>query len=128
MARWRPERRAPVADDPERPAQPFTLPFAEVSAADLGRVGGKGANLGVLTQAGVPVPPGFCVTTDAYDRFLAALPDAAARFAALDALDGQSVEPARAAAESMRHALHALPMPEPVARALVAAWRSLGSA
>ena len=117
-----------MPDDPERPASPLTLAFAEVSAADLARVGGKGANLGALTQAGVPVPPGFCVTTQAYDRFLTALPGADARFAALDALDGRSVERARAAAESMRRALEALPMPEQVAGAVASAWRALGVA
>ena len=31
--------------------------FAEISAHDLPKVGGKGANLGVLTRAGFPVPP-----------------------------------------------------------------------
>ena len=34
-------------------------------------VGGKGANLGRLTEAGFPVPPGFTVTTEAYRGFLA---------------------------------------------------------
>nr|WP_200890926.1 PEP/pyruvate-binding domain-containing protein [Arthrobacter sp. SPG23] len=32
----------------------------------LVRVGGKAANLGETTTAGLPVPPGFCLTTDAY--------------------------------------------------------------
>jgi pyruvate,water dikinase len=32
-------------------------------------VGGKGANLGEMTRAGFPVPPGFVVTIDAYRRF-----------------------------------------------------------
>lgn len=35
-------------------------------------VGGKGANLGLLTRAGFPVPPGFSVTTDAYSAFIEA--------------------------------------------------------
>ncbi|SDN21757.1 PEP/pyruvate-binding domain-containing protein [Allokutzneria albata] len=33
-------------------------------------VGGKAANLGELINAGIPVPPGFCVTTDAYRRMI----------------------------------------------------------
>ena len=41
----------------------------EPQAAELARVGNKGTNLGHLTKAGFPVPPGFCVTTDAY-RYL----------------------------------------------------------
>ncbi|MFL6025693.1 MAG: PEP/pyruvate-binding domain-containing protein [Friedmanniella sp.] len=35
-------------------------------AADLGRLGGKAANLVSLTAAGLPVPAGFCVTTAAF--------------------------------------------------------------
>src|SRR5271165_2826645 len=39
--------------------------------ATLNRVGGKGASLARLMAAGLPVPPGFHITTDAYDRFVA---------------------------------------------------------
>ncbi|WP_046468335.1 PEP/pyruvate-binding domain-containing protein [Allosalinactinospora lopnorensis] len=46
----------------------WTVGFAEIDGDMLASVGGKGANLGVLTRAGLPVPPGFCVTTDAYKR------------------------------------------------------------
>src|SRR5262245_53069839 len=39
---------------------------------DGGLAGGKAANLGEMLRAGLPVPPGFVVTTAAYDDFLAA--------------------------------------------------------
>jgi pyruvate,orthophosphate dikinase len=35
-------------------------------------LGGKGANLGEMTRIGVPVPPGFTITTDACNAYLAA--------------------------------------------------------
>ncbi|HJX02957.1 MAG TPA: PEP/pyruvate-binding domain-containing protein, partial [Dehalococcoidia bacterium] len=44
--------------------------FTEVNKDDIQLVGGKGANLGELTQAGIPVPPGFIVTSDAYFDFI----------------------------------------------------------
>ncbi|MGA9856831.1 MAG: PEP/pyruvate-binding domain-containing protein, partial [Solirubrobacteraceae bacterium] len=44
-------------------------PFTDLSNADLDYAGGKGANLGRLTQAGVPVPPGFVVGAPAYAAF-----------------------------------------------------------
>jgi pyruvate,water dikinase len=44
--------------------------FNEVGKAEAGLVGGKGANLGELTRAGLPVPPGFCVTSEAYQDFI----------------------------------------------------------
>jgi len=43
--------------------------FNELSKSDVNIAGGKGANLGEMTQAGLPVPPGFTVTTPAYRRF-----------------------------------------------------------
>ena len=48
----------------------YTLNFADISHADFARVGGKCASLGEMTQAGVAVPPGFAVTTDAYAAML----------------------------------------------------------
>ena len=44
--------------------------FNEVTKKDIDMVGGKGANLGEMTNAGIPVPPGFIVTSQAYFDFL----------------------------------------------------------
>ncbi len=44
--------------------------FEELSKNDVGIVGGKGANLGEMTNNGFPVPPGFVVVADAYAYFL----------------------------------------------------------
>src|SRR6185503_19487385 len=118
---------ANVMESVRSDALPWTVTFAEVGPEDLPRVGGKGANLGALTRAGVSVPPGFCVTTRAFDRFMASLPDASVHFAALDALDGTSIDAVRAAAESMRRALQALAMPDEVGAAIVTAWHVLGT-
>jgi pyruvate,water dikinase len=48
----------------------FTKPFTQLTRADVQIAGGKGASLGELTHAGVPVPPGFVVLSTAFDRFL----------------------------------------------------------
>jgi pyruvate,water dikinase len=44
--------------------------FNEIDKNDIPIVGGKGANLGELTQKGLDVPPGFCVTAGAYTYFI----------------------------------------------------------
>src|SRR5215475_610580 len=44
----------------------------DLGKEDGGLAGGKAANLGEVLRAGLPVPPGFVVTTAAYDDFLAA--------------------------------------------------------
>ena len=46
----------------------YAIPFDELRLDQVDLVGGKCANLGKLTQAGFPVPPGFAVTTAAYER------------------------------------------------------------
>ncbi|USS40912.1 phosphoenolpyruvate synthase [Thermococcus aggregans] len=51
-------------------AYKFIKWFEELSKEDVPLVGGKGANLGELTRAGIPVPPGFCVTAEAYKYFV----------------------------------------------------------
>jgi len=44
--------------------------FRECDLTSIPLVGGKNASLGELLKAGIPVPPGFAVTTEAYQRFL----------------------------------------------------------
>ncbi|MEX2012555.1 MAG: phosphoenolpyruvate synthase [Patescibacteria group bacterium] len=44
--------------------------FAEISKDDIPLVGGKGANLGEMTRAKLPVPPGFIITAQAYYKFI----------------------------------------------------------
>jgi pyruvate,water dikinase len=44
--------------------------FGDLSKEDINLAGGKGANLGELTQAKIPVPPGFVVLSSAYFTFL----------------------------------------------------------
>jgi phosphohistidine swiveling domain-containing protein len=50
----------------------YTVRLDEIGKDDLSLAGGKGANLGELSLAGLPVPPGFVVTTRAYDAFVEA--------------------------------------------------------
>jgi phosphoenolpyruvate synthase/pyruvate phosphate dikinase len=48
----------------------FISNFGHLTKNDLTIAGGKGANLGELVRAGFPVPPGFVVTTSAFDLFV----------------------------------------------------------
>ncbi len=43
--------------------------FSEISKNDIALVGGKGASLGELTRAGIPVPSGFVITTEVFKNF-----------------------------------------------------------
>src|SRR5829696_7638704 len=50
----------------------YTVWLDEISKDDIALAGGKGANLGELSHAGLPVPPGFVITTTAYDAYVEA--------------------------------------------------------
>jgi len=44
--------------------------FKELSKDSIGVAGGKGANLGEMWNAKLPIPPGFMVTAQAYKKFI----------------------------------------------------------
>ncbi|MDX1414724.1 MAG: phosphoenolpyruvate synthase [Candidatus Promineifilaceae bacterium] len=106
--------------------KPLILPFSEIRAADLPLVGGKGANLGEMTHAGFPVPPGFCLTTAAFQQFIDACPDAPGLYASLNTVKPDDVAAARQVGRQVRQRLLSLPVPEAVARAVRQACQQLG--
>ncbi len=75
----------------------FTLRFDEADPDDVGRLGGKGAGLARMAAAGLRVPPGFVISTDACRQYLAAdalpaglLDEVFARLAELETLTGKT--------------------------------------
>ena len=53
---------------------PHIVGLSEVSESDLPLVGGKASKLGELVRRGLPIPPGFVVTTELYQAFVDATP------------------------------------------------------
>jgi pyruvate, water dikinase len=105
----------------------YTSNFNEISSADLPRVGGKCASLGQMTKAGVAVPPGFAVTTDAYRLMLdqhALGAEIARHLADLDVEDSDALE---RTAQAIRKRMGSHPMPQDVESAIRAAYSALGN-
>jgi pyruvate,orthophosphate dikinase len=48
----------------------YVYGFAEGSSEMRALLGGKGANLAEMTLIGLPVPPGFTITTEACNQYL----------------------------------------------------------
>ncbi|RLE45989.1 MAG: phosphoenolpyruvate synthase, partial [Candidatus Methanomethylicota archaeon] len=44
----------------------LVVDFEEIDMKDVPLVGGKNASLGEMIKMGVPVPPGFAITAEAY--------------------------------------------------------------
>jgi pyruvate,water dikinase len=115
-----------------RPAEPASQAaciawFGDLSRQDVARVGGKGANLGELTRAGLPVPPGFVVTADAY---LQALDEAHVRQELHRRVEGLDVDDPAALAQAVadcQACVRSAGMPKVVRRAVFDAYSRLGS-
>src|SRR6266571_5166341 len=95
----------------------IVLPFTALNHTSLPIAGGKAANLGEFTQAGLPVPPGFCVTTSAYE-LVAEGADLESILAKLAAPRPDDTAQLAELAEAARTSLLAISMPDTVARAI----------
>ena len=100
----------------------FTCTLETIGAGDLALVGGKGANLGELVAAGLPVPRAFCITTDAYRAFLAGSGLIDEILASLEGLDYESPGEIDARARLIRERLMAAPVAAEIEDAIVAAY------
>lgn len=100
------------------------LPFTDIRANDLPLVGGKGANLGEMTHAGFPIPAGFCLTTTAFEQFLANCPEIPQLYDLLDTVN--DLETARKVGQTVRQTLLEVPMPQEVMEAVKQEWQKLG--
>ncbi|HEY7719932.1 MAG TPA: phosphoenolpyruvate synthase [Pedococcus sp.] len=104
----------------------LVLPLDRLGRDDVARAGGKGANLGELTRAGLPVPPGFVVTAQAYLEAMDAggVRDALGReVAAVDVDDPAALT---GAAERLQALVRSAGLPPGHRAALDAAYRMLG--
>ncbi|RLG59822.1 MAG: phosphoenolpyruvate synthase [Candidatus Hydrothermarchaeota archaeon] len=86
--------------------------FNDLSKEDVGLAGGKGANLGELVRAGLPVPEGFVVTSKAYKRFLkdSGLWDKISKI--LENTDVDKTRELQEASKKIRELIINTPMPE----------------
>ncbi|MBP5203735.1 MAG: phosphoenolpyruvate synthase, partial [Candidatus Methanomethylophilaceae archaeon] len=97
----------------------------ELHVEDVPFVGGKGANLGELTNAGFPVPEAFVLTTVAYDYFI----DSSKIFDAinkeLDAIDRDSDDSLAKASEKIRGLFEEYEIPKDLKNEIVSKYKLL---
>ncbi len=107
-------------------ATDLVLEFEQIRGDSLAEVGGKAGNLGELSRAGLPVPPGFCLTTEAY-RQATAQADLAPILDELERTAGSDIPALSALAERARAAVLAMPVPPDIAEAVAIAYAQLGT-
>jgi len=105
---------------------PYILWFSEIGKEDIPKVGGKGANLGELTKAGIPVPNGFCITAQAYYYFLekSGLKNEISRL--LKGLDAEDNKKLNAVSKEIKTKILASTIPTDLAQEIKEAYLKLG--
>ena len=103
----------------------FTVPFEECDAGGIRLVGGKCASLGELMRAGLDVPAGFAVTTDAHRLFLETGDLRAREDELLGRVDYEHVSAVNEASRELRALVESAPVPDEVVADVKAAYRAL---
>ncbi len=103
----------------------WVLPFPALNRTSLPIAGGKAANLGELTRAGLPVTPGFCVTTVAY-TLVAEGAGLEPLLVALAVTRADDTTRLAELAASAREKLLVAPVPALLSQAIAQAYQALG--
>ena len=103
----------------------YILWFEECSKSALPLVGGKNANLGEMVNAGIRVPPGFAVTSKAFQQYM---DEAVVWDRVRDTLSDVSSDDIKAvskAGSSIRQAILSTPIPDEMQEEIITAYASL---
>jgi rifampicin phosphotransferase len=106
----------------------YVRDIEDLDQTQVAVVGGKGAHLGELMRIeGIRVPPGFCVTTDAFRRILTEAPSIDGELDRLASLTAHDREAIRVQSAQIREILEGTPIPEDLAAAITGALARVGA-
>jgi pyruvate,water dikinase len=100
--------------------------FEQIRLADVGLVGGKGANLGEMAVAHLPVPPGFVVTSDAYRYAVTSAGVDGPLAAVLAGVIAEDPADLTRAANEAQRLVRSINLPADLASAILDAYHRLG--
>src|SRR5437868_15543230 len=92
----------------------LTKTFQELSKGDALIAGGKGASLGEMTQAGIPVPEGFVVLSTTFDHFLQETDLAQEIETILKTVDHRAIHTVEGASEKIRGLIEGREFPKDI--------------
>jgi len=99
--------------------------FEELKKEDVDIAGGKGANLGELTQAGIPVPPGFVITSATYQKFMDETGITQEIMDILDALDVNNNKELQESARKIKKIITEAEIPDEITNLIIEAYNAL---
>jgi phosphoenolpyruvate synthase/pyruvate phosphate dikinase len=105
----------------------YTKLFKELRKTDAGIAGGKGASLGEMLNAGIPVPDGYVVLSSTFDTFLHKAQLVEEIDAILEGVDHKAVHSVDAASEKIQELIKHVTMPDDIAEEITSNFKSLGS-
>jgi pyruvate,water dikinase len=99
--------------------------FEELKKEDVDIAGGKGANLGELTRAGIPVPPGFVITAATYKKFMDETGISAEIMDILNALDVNDNKQLQSSAKKIKKIIIETEIPVEIRNIILEAYNAL---
>ena len=105
----------------------FTQTFSDLNIDDTDIAGGKGASLGEMTQANIPVPPGYVVLTDAFKQFIEANDLEAEIDAALHEVRHEEAHTTEKASERIQGHIFNAPIPQNIQTKIKQSFDKLGA-
>lgn len=103
----------------------FTKLFSQISKMDAAIAGGKGASLGEMMQAGIPVPPGFIILANAFERFLEETDLNVEIDAILDSVNTKEMHTVEDASEKIQAMVLNVKMPADIATEIIDFYKKL---
>lgn len=104
-----------------------TLTFKHLSSKDVEIAGGKGASLGEMTQAGIPVPPGFVVLSTAFEKFLEQTDLNIEVDSILDSVNHKEIHTVKGASDKIKALILRAEIPKDIAEEIQKFFKKLGA-
>ena len=118
---------APSATTPVASPETLVVDLVEVNRANVPIVGGKGANLGEMLRADLPVPPGFVLTVAAYERMRETAGVGPRIDALLRTVNVDDPTALQRVSAQLREAIQAVPLPPDLVQAVGVAYGRLAA-
>ena len=101
--------------------------FTKLSKSDVAIAGGKGASLGEMTQTGVPVPPGFVILSESFEKFLEETDLNVEIDAALHSVNHKEMHTIENSSEKIQALILTAIMPEDISKEIKEFFKNLNS-
>jgi pyruvate,water dikinase len=101
--------------------------FKELSKNDVALAGGKGASLGEMTRAGIPVPPGFVILSASFEKFIEETGLIAEIDAILDSVSHEEIHTVENASEKIQALILDAEMPSDIKKEIQSSFKKLGA-